>query len=126
MASVRPEHNDIPPVIPPGLYRFGAQQSDDWPAMSEAITVRVRIKGRVQGVWYRGWTVDQARRLGLSGWVRNRRDGSVEAVFSGPEPAVRAAIELCREGPPAALVRELTEQIETGPVEPGFRQAPTV
>jgi acylphosphatase len=94
--------------------------------MSEAITVRVRITGRVQRVWYRGWTVDRARRLGLSGWVRNRRDGSVEAVFSGPEPAVRAAIELCRQGPPAALVREVTEQIETGLVEPGFRQAPTV
>jgi acylphosphatase len=94
--------------------------------MSDAMTVRVKIRGRVQGVWYRGWTVDQARRLGLSGWVRNRRDGSVEAVFSGPEQAVRAAIELCRQGPPAAQVREVTEQIETGPVEPGFRQAPTL
>ena len=94
--------------------------------MSDAITVRVRIKGRVQGVWYRGWTLDHARRLGLSGWVRNRRDGSVEAVFSGPEQAVRTAIELCRQGPPAALVREVTEQIETEPVEPGFEQAPTV
>ena len=94
--------------------------------MSDAITVRVRIKGRVQGVWYRGWTVDQARRLGLSGWVRNRSDGSVEAVFCGPEAAVRAAVELCREGPPAARVREVTEDMESGPVERGFRQAPTV
>ena len=90
------------------------------------MTVRVHIKGRVQGVWYRGWTVDQARRLGLSGWVRNRRDGSVEAVFSGPEQAVRAAIELCRQGPPAARVREGAEQIETGPGAPGVRPAPTV
>ena len=90
------------------------------------MTVRVHIRGLVQGVWYRGWMVDQARRLGLSGWVRNRRDGSVEAVFSGPEQAVRAAIELCRQGPPAALVREVTEQIETGAVQPGFRQGPTV
>ena len=94
--------------------------------MSDAITVRVHIRGRVQGVWYRGWTVDHARRLGLSGWVRNCRDGSVEAVFSGPEQAVRAVIDLCRQGPPAALVREVSEQIETGAVEPGFRQAPTV
>ena len=94
--------------------------------MSNAVTLRVRIRGRVQGVWFRGWTVDQARRLGLSGWVRNRLDGSVEAVFSGPEPAVRAAIELCRQGPPAALVREVTEELEAGPVAPGFRQAPTV
>ncbi|HZA65734.1 MAG TPA: acylphosphatase [Geminicoccaceae bacterium] len=89
-------------------------------------TIRVRIRGRVQGVWYRGWAVDQARRLGLAGWVRNRQDGSVEAVFSGPEAAVRAMIDHCRQGPPAAVVHEITEQIETGPVAPGFRQAPTV
>lgn len=94
--------------------------------MSERRTVRVRITGRVQGVWYRGWTIDEARRLGLSGWVRNRRDGSVEAVFSGPEQTVRAMIELCREGPPAALVSDVAEQIEPTPVGPGFRQAPTV
>jgi acylphosphatase len=94
--------------------------------MSDTTTVRVRIRGRVQGVWYRGWTVDQARRLGLSGWVRNRTDGSVEAVFSGPECAVRTAIDLCRQGPPAALVDEVTEEPEPSPVAPGFRQAPTV
>jgi acylphosphatase len=94
--------------------------------MSDTTTVRVRIRGRVQGVWYRGWTVDQARRLGLSGWVRNRRDGSVDAVFSGPEQMVRAMIALCRQGPPPALVREVTEEVETGPVETGFHQAPTV
>ena len=68
----------------------GVQLRDAGPGMSDTITVRVRISGRVQGVWYRGWTVDEARRLGLSGWVRNRRDGSVEAVFSGPEHVVRA------------------------------------
>lgn len=89
-------------------------------------TIRVRITGRVQGVWYRGWTVDQARSLGLAGWVRNRRDGSVEAVFSGPEHAVRAMIDHCRLGPPGAVVDEIIEQIETAPAEPGFRQAPTV
>ena len=89
-------------------------------------TIRVRITGRVQGVWYRGWTVEEALRLGLDGWVRNRRDGAVEAVFSGPEHAVRAMIELCREGPPAAVVTEVTEQAEAEPVAPGFRQAPTL
>jgi acylphosphatase len=88
-------------------------------------TVRVRIRGRVQGVWYRGWTVDHARRLGLAGWVRNRQDGSVEAVFSGPESVVRAMIDHCRQGPPAAVVREVIEEIEIAPVAPGFRQAPT-
>jgi acylphosphatase len=87
--------------------------------------VRVRITGRVQGVWYRGWTVDEARRLGLWGWVRNRRDGSVEAVFSGPECAVREMVERCRQGPPAAVVTGITEELETAPVAPGFHQAPT-
>lgn len=59
----------------------------------------VVIRGRVQGVGYRMWTEDLAERLGLEGWVRNRRDGSVEAVFAGPEEAVMAAIEACRAGP---------------------------
>jgi acylphosphatase len=94
--------------------------------MSETTAVRVRITGRVQGVWYRGWTVDQARRLHLAGWVRNRFDGSVEAVFSGPEHAVRAMIDSCRRGPPGAVVREIIEEVETEPVAQGFRQAPTV
>jgi acylphosphatase len=102
------------------------QPQDERPGMSDTITVRVRITGRVQGVWYRGWTVNQARRLGLSGWVRNRRDGSVEAVFSGSERMVRTMIALCRQGPPAALVREVTDEAETVLVEPGFHQAPTV
>ena len=93
--------------------------------MGGTITIKVRITGRVQGVWYRGWTVDQDRRLGLAGWVRNRRDGSVEAVFSGPQDVVRAMIDRCRQGPPGAMVSKITEQIETTPVEPGFRQAPT-
>jgi acylphosphatase len=93
--------------------------------MDEVVTVRVRIMGRVQGVWYRGWTVDEARRLGLAGWVRNRLDGSVEAVFSGPRSAVRTMIDNCWQGPPAAKVSEITEQSDTEPVGPGFRQAPT-
>ena len=89
------------------------------------VAVKVRVTGRVQGVWYRGWTVDQARRLGLAGWVRNRLDGSVEAVLSGPEHAVRTMIERCWQGPPGAKVSAITEQVETEPVPPGFRQAPT-
>jgi len=64
----------------------------------------VVIRGRVQGVGYRMWAEDLAERLGLEGWVRNRRDGSVEAVFAGPEQAVSAAIEACRSGPRGAHV----------------------
>lgn len=94
--------------------------------MGEATTIRVRITGRVQGVWYRGWAVGQARQLGLSGWVRNRRDGSVEAVLHGPEPAVRTMIARCREGPPAARVTDVIEAIEPEPPVPGYRQLPTI
>jgi acylphosphatase len=69
--------------------------------------VRVRIEGRVQGVWFRGWTIQEARRLGLAGWVRNRQDGSVEALFAGDRGAVEAMIVACHEGPSAAHVRSV-------------------
>lgn len=68
------------------------------------IVRHVVVRGRVQGVGFRMWVEDMAERWGLEGWVRNRRDGSVEAVFSGPEPAVLAAIQACREGPRGARV----------------------
>lgn len=68
------------------------------------ITVNVRIRGRVQGVWYRGWTEEQAALRGLRGWVRNRRDGSVEALFCGPAALVQDMIDACWNGPPAARV----------------------
>ncbi|MHA1600908.1 MAG: acylphosphatase [Alphaproteobacteria bacterium] len=84
--------------------------------------VRVVITGRVQGVWFRGWTVDEAAARGLDGWVRNRRDGTVEAVFSGPEATVDTMIELCQSGPPAARVDTVETFSDTDPVEPGFRQ----
>jgi acylphosphatase len=73
------------------------------------ITVSVRIRGRVQGVWYRGWTEEQAALRGLRGWVRNRRDGSVEALFCGPSAIVQDMIDACWKGPPAARV-EAVEQ----------------
>jgi acylphosphatase len=60
------------------------------------------VRGRVQGVGYRAFVEETALRLGLEGWVRNRRDGAVEAVFSGTETALAAAIEACRKGPRAA------------------------
>ena len=91
----------------------------------DQMAVRVRIMGRVQGVWFRGWTVDQARRLGLAGWVRNRRDGTVEAVFAGPEAEVCAMVALCRTGPPAADVSAVVEGKAAMPAQPGFRQVPT-
>ena len=68
------------------------------------IVRHVAIHGRVQGVGFRAFVEDMAERLSLEGWVRNRRDGSVEAVFAGPEQAVTAAIEACRSGPRGAHV----------------------
>jgi acylphosphatase len=66
--------------------------------------LQVTIRGRVQGVGYRAWVEYQARQSGLAGWVRNRRDGSVEALFAGPPTAVAEMVALCRHGPPGARV----------------------
>ena len=88
--------------------------------------VRLHITGRVQGVWYRGWTVDQARELGLDGWVRNRRDGSVEAVVAGPADRVQELVARCRRGPRAALVEGVEVTPEAEEVAPGFHQKPTL
>ena len=81
--------------------------------MSGAIR-QVMITGRVQGVGYRAWVDHQARNHNLEGWVRNRRDGSVEALFAGPAEVVREMIAACRRGPSAARV-DVLEQEETGP-----------
>ncbi len=64
----------------------------------------VYISGRVQGVFFRAWVSDRARRLGLGGWVRNRMDGRVEAVFEGAAEAVDQMVKLCHEGPDRARV----------------------
>jgi acylphosphatase len=90
------------------------------------MATRVIIRGRVQGVWFRGWTVEAATRRALDGWVRNRADGSVEAVFAGPEAMVREMIELCGNGPPAAHVISVETVPFDGAVMPGFRQLPTL
>src|SRR5262245_30661614 len=69
----------------------------------------VGIRGRVQGVGYRAWTEYTARDHGLEGWVRNRRDGSVEAVFAGSSEVVEAMIAACRRGPRGAQVDGIDE-----------------
>lgn len=89
-------------------------------------TVQVRIEGRVQGVAFRAWTLDLARSLSLSGWVRNRRDGSVEALFSGAAPDVETILEACASGPPAARVHRVEIMAEGGEAPPGFDIRPTV
>lgn len=65
---------------------------------------RVLVSGRVQGVYYRSYTQDAARSLGVTGWVRNTMGGQVEAVFEGEEEAVRSMVEWCRKGSPRSIV----------------------
>jgi acylphosphatase len=93
--------------------------------MTSSLAVRVRIEGRVQGVWFRSWTVEEAKARALTGWVRNRRDGSVEALFSGPETAVMEMLALCRQGPPAAQVTNVDETAAATPASDDFIQLPT-
>lgn len=71
------------------------------------IRVSVIVHGRVQGVAFRHYTVARAFDLGVSGWVRNLPDGSVEGLFEGAEPAVNALVDWCRQGPPASLVERV-------------------
>jgi acylphosphatase len=71
------------------------------------IARHVRVAGRVQGVFFRAWTREQAERVGVSGWVRNRADGSVEAHIEGAEDRVAQLIELMRGGPSGARVDDL-------------------
>ncbi len=88
-------------------------------------TVRVRIIGEVQGVGFRMWTERNARMLGLAGWVRNRRDGAVEALFSGASGAVRDMLKRCSEGPIGAAVDEVAVLEEGGTPPLGFSVLPT-
>ncbi len=88
-------------------------------------TVRVVVSGRVQGVWFRAWTEQQARALGLDGWVRNRRDGTVEAVLSGAPEVIEKMIEALWEGPPLAKVAAVDRFAHGEIVEPGFAVRPT-
>ncbi|XP_075490267.1 uncharacterized protein LOC142528887 isoform X1 [Primulina tabacum] len=98
----------LPPLVSPMSASVNFSQDKDAPAAdSNAKTVRVMIKGRVQGVFYRNWTIDNANELGLKGWVRNMRDGSVEALFSGNPDKVEEMEQRCRRGPPDAMVTGL-------------------
>ncbi|MGC2856448.1 acylphosphatase [Novispirillum sp. DQ9] len=93
--------------------------------MKSACTILARIEGHVQGVWYRAWTVEQAAARGLRGWVRNRADGSVEALFHGPAEHVADMLRACHDGPPAARVAAVrAEPVEEAPPA-GFETRPT-
>jgi len=87
---------------------------------------RLVVSGRVQGVFFRDWTVEQAQALGLDGWVRNRADGSVEAVIAGAPETVAAMIDHVRQGSPASRVDDvLVSDDVSGEALDGFEKRPT-
>ena len=91
-----------------------------------ALQARLTITGRVQGVGYRDWAMTMARRLGLSGWVRNRTDGAVEALIVGDDNAVGEMIDACRRGPTMARVDNVDiEPVDLDVLPQGFTQLPT-
>lgn len=91
-----------------------------------ALQARLAITGRVQGVGYRDWAVATGQRLGLSGWVRNRTDGSVEALVVGDDEAVGRMIEACRRGPTLARVDAVdVEPVDLDVLASGFTRRPT-
>ena len=102
-----------------GMAACAAAPSDPPPPPSPAPkAVRVVVKGRVQGVFFRDWTVETARSLGLAGWVRNRRDGSVEALLSGDPAKIEDMItRRLPVGPPAATVTAVVPS-PAEPVDP--------
>lgn len=97
----------------------------------DVMALHLKIHGRVQGVFFRRWVVEEATARGLRGWVRNRSDGTVEAVFSGGMNAVRDMAKACHQGPDRARVTRVVQI--PGEFRPGdddfgetFRQLPTV
>jgi acylphosphatase len=93
--------------------------------VSAAETLRLRITGKVQGVGYRLWATRTAASLGLRGWVRNRRDGSVEALVTGRPENVTAMVDAAHRGPPGARVAEVTATPEDEDGSVGFTALPT-
>ncbi|GGF60377.1 acylphosphatase [Azorhizobium oxalatiphilum] len=96
--------------------------------MEDALALHLLIHGRVQGVGYRAWFAEEAQARGLAGFVRNRREGTVEAVVAGPEAEVEALAEACLAGPRAAAVTKVERGAVEGEVPhgSGFRVLSTV
>jgi len=93
---------------------------------AEITSLRLRIEGFVQGVGYRAFAAAEARRLGLTGWVRNRSGGTVEALVSGDTKDVEAFVAACMRGPAGARVENVELHNAEPPAEQGFRQRPTL
>ena len=89
------------------------------------IAKHVLVSGLVQGVWYRGWTIENAQARGLHGWVRNRPDGTVEAVLAGPADLVDDMNKACHRGPTAARVDAVAQSPTSDEGWRDFAQRPT-
>ena len=85
-------------------------------------TLRLRIEGSVQAVGYRNFAIAEARRLGIDGWVRNRADGTVEALASGSTKAVEAFVGLCMRGPEGSRIKNVELHKAEPPDEKGFHR----
>ena len=86
---------------------------------------RLTISGRVHNVGFRDWMVAQAEALGVAGWVRNRRDGTIEALVDGDTASVEELVRACRRGPRLAEVDAIEEALAEPADQPGFRRLPT-
>ena len=93
------------------------------PSQSDGVVARrCRISGKVQNVWYRAWTVEQAEARGLRGWVRNLSNGDVEALFVGSADKVADMIQACHQGPKAARVTNVAVEDFAGDIPGDFTQ----
>jgi acylphosphatase len=88
--------------------------------------MRIRVEGFVQAVGYRNYVIAEATRLGLDGWVRNRADGTVEVLASGPTKAFEALVALCMRGPPGSTVKNIELHSAEAPAEKGFKRRPSL
>ena len=88
--------------------------------------LRLKIEGFVQAVGYRKFVSAEATRLGIDGWIRNRSDGAVEVLVSGPNAAVEALVALCMKGPPGSTVRDVELHKAEPPAEKGFKRRPSL
>ncbi|HEY3778149.1 MAG TPA: acylphosphatase [Rhizomicrobium sp.] len=93
---------------------------------AEITTLRLRIEGSVQAVGYRYFAMGEARKLGIDGWIRNRSDGTVEALASGNTKAVEAFVAACMRGPSGARVTNIDLHTADAPAERGFHRRPSV
>jgi acylphosphatase len=93
---------------------------------SDLTTLRLRIEGFVQAVGYRNFAITEATKLGLNGWIRNRADGTVEALASGSTKDIEAFVATCMRGPPGSRVNNVELHNAEPPAEKGFHRRPSV